>query len=210
MSKTQRYHLTGVQQFFLVLLRIGIGWHFLREGWVKLCHPTWTAIGYLNGSWGPLSPYFREIAGTEWMLNMSNFMMPWLLFLAGLGLMLGLFTRTSIVVAAGLLAMFYAAAPPIEAMPPYDKWMAAAGGFDSAFSWGAYKISLDHALWAGQHMIGNEGNFVIVNKNLVELLALLALLMLDTGRMIGLDAIVRPLFSKPSTESASVKAEVTV
>ena len=202
MLNTPRFNLTGVQQLTLVLLRIGIGWHFLREGWVKLCNPTWTAVGYLRGSWGPLSPYFRQIADNPDLLSFSNFMMPWLLFLAGLGLMLGLFTRTSILAGMGLLAMFYLAAPPIEAMPPYDQWVVAAQGFDSAFSWGAYKVSLDHALWAGQHMIGNEGNYIIVNKNLIELLALLALFTLDTGRMCGLDSILRPLFGKPEEASA--------
>ncbi len=178
------------------------------------------------GSWGPLSPLFRSIGsptgqwsdyfwineGTVgWALSMSNFMIPWLLFLAGLGLMLGLFTRTSILVAAGLLAMFYSAAPPIEAMPPYEQMAVVAGGFDSVFSWGAYKVSLDHALWAGQHMIGNEGNYIIVNKNLIEMLALLALLMLDTGRMIGLDSIVRPLFAKPApANEPPLEAETAV
>ena len=116
MSSTPRYYLTGWQSFFFVLLRIGIGWHFLREGWIKLCDPTWTAVGYLVNSWGPLSPYFRLIGETPWMLNIANFTMPWMLFLSGLGMMLGLFTRSSILLAMVLLVMFYLAAPPIEAV----------------------------------------------------------------------------------------------
>lgn len=195
MSNAPRYHLTGIQQFFLVLLRIGIGWHFLREGIVKLSDPTWTAIGYLSNSWGPLAPIFKGVAETPWMLSMSNFMMPWALTFVGLGLMLGLFTRTAILVGIGLLAMFYSAAPPIEAMPPYAEW-----GVEG-FQWMPYLISLEHAQWAGKHMINCEGNYMYVNKNLIEMLALLALLTLNTGMSCGLDVYVRSWFSKEKSGS---------
>ncbi len=199
MSRTPRYYLTGWQSFFFVLLRIAIGWHFLREGWVKLCDPTWTAVGYLVNSWGPLSPYFRMIGETPWMLNLANFTMPWMLFLSGLGLMLGLFTRSSTLLAMVLLAMFYSAAPPIEAMPPYERW-------GTNFQWVPFKISLDHAQWAGQHMLNTEGNYMIVNKNLIEFLALAALLTINSGMICGLDVYIRQWFAKEEPEEQPAEA----
>jgi uncharacterized membrane protein YphA (DoxX/SURF4 family) len=51
---------------FLVLLRIAIGWHFHNEGWEKI-ESRWkgdrafSAEGFLRGSTGPLSPYFRGL-----------------------------------------------------------------------------------------------------------------------------------------------------
>jgi uncharacterized membrane protein YphA (DoxX/SURF4 family) len=50
-------------KFFLVLLRVVIGWHFLVEGLEKLHNPAWTSEPYLRESVGPLAPKFREIAG---------------------------------------------------------------------------------------------------------------------------------------------------
>ena len=213
--------LTGWQQFFIVLLRIGIGWHFLREGWVKYTHPTFTAKPYLTGSWGPLAPIFNTIAKltwvdtpivnwifhlknaqdptqipawakTAWMLKCADFSMPWLLMIAGAGMMLGLLTRTSIVIALCLLVMFYVATPPIDFAPVAPQVLPETSGFYQPPSdWAAFKFSIDHAQWAGKHQLNTEGNFYIVNKNLVEMLALLALLSLDTGLMAGLDVYLR-------------------
>lgn len=194
MSNAPRYNLTGVQQFFFVLLRIGIGWHFLREGIVKLANPTWSAVGYLTGSWGPFSPIYHYIAQTPWMLDVSNFMMPWSLTFVGLGLMLGVFTRLSILGAIGLLAMFYTAAPAIEAMPYLDTWGKAVLDYR-----GGFLFSVDHAQWAGQHMLNCEGNYMIVNKNLIEMLALFALLTVDSGMSCGFDVYIRKWFSKGSS-----------
>jgi uncharacterized membrane protein YphA (DoxX/SURF4 family) len=52
-------------RYFLVLLRLAIGWHFLVEGWDKLTSPSWSSEVYLQESTGPLSPYFRELAGDQ-------------------------------------------------------------------------------------------------------------------------------------------------
>ena len=211
MNGKPRFYLTGWQQFFVVLLRVGIGWHFLREGIVKLAQPNWTAQGYLMGSWGPLSPIFNTIGtltiketwglstiyqwflskevvsspdllnqalSTHWMLEMSNFLMPWMLTIAGAGLMLGLFTRLSTLIAMTLLAMFYAATPPLDLLPVFNAW-------PQFFS------DIQHAQWAGKHMINTEGNYLIVNKNMLEFLALAALASLDSGLYGGLDNLLR-------------------
>lgn len=206
-NKEPRYHLTNVQQFFFVLLRIGIGWHFLREGWVKLSHPTWTAAGYLYGSWGPFAKYFQQIANDETLMALTDKVMPWALFLVGLGLMLGLFTRLSIIGGIVLLAMFYLAAPPWELTFVTPETMEAAIFADPSQSpWIQFESWLHHAQWAGKFMIGTEGNYVIVNKNLVELLALLALLTVNTGQSIGFDPYIRQ-FLRRGEKSTPAEAE---
>ena len=160
-----RIQFTSLQQTAFVILRIAIGWHFLREGFVKLSHPSWTAA---------------------WM-SFINVFIPWALFLAGLGLMLGLFTRISIVVSMGLLAMFYFATPPW----PWELTIS------SVEEWSTFINSVDHAQWAAQQLIGNEGNYVIVNKNMIEFLALGALLTIDSGKMAGFDVMIHQwLFGK--------------
>jgi uncharacterized membrane protein YphA (DoxX/SURF4 family) len=43
----------------LVALRLGIGWHFFREGTDKIQDPSWTAAHFFTGSKGPLRPLFE-------------------------------------------------------------------------------------------------------------------------------------------------------
>ncbi|GEM_PF-1209197 len=50
-------------RFFLIGLRLVIGWHFLIEGIEKLHTPTWSSEAYLRESSGPLAPRFRALAG---------------------------------------------------------------------------------------------------------------------------------------------------
>ncbi len=50
-------------RYFLVLLRLAIGWHFLIEGIDKLQSDTWSSEAYLRESVGPLAPHFRKLAG---------------------------------------------------------------------------------------------------------------------------------------------------
>lgn len=55
--------------FFLVLLRLAIGWHFFYEGAWKIQsgaggdEPSFSSAGYLKNATGPLGPYFRKLAG---------------------------------------------------------------------------------------------------------------------------------------------------
>lgn len=50
-------------RYFLVLLRLAIGWHFLVEGIDKLNSATWSSEAYLREATGPLAPLFRNLAG---------------------------------------------------------------------------------------------------------------------------------------------------
>src|SRR5262245_56374831 len=55
--------LNSGTRFFLVALRLAIGWHFFIEGVEKLHTPTWSSEPYLRESIGPAAPYFRQLAG---------------------------------------------------------------------------------------------------------------------------------------------------
>jgi uncharacterized membrane protein YphA (DoxX/SURF4 family) len=50
-------------RFFLVALRIAIGWHCFVEGMEKITNPAWSGEAYLRESSGPLAFAFRDIAG---------------------------------------------------------------------------------------------------------------------------------------------------
>jgi thiosulfate dehydrogenase (quinone) large subunit len=114
--------VTGFQQTSLVLLRTLVGWHFLYEGLYKLWAPAWSragapladwsAAGYLRGAAsGPFADLFHALAATR-LLPVLDASMPIALFLVGLSLMLGLFTRVGAWGALGLLSLFYLSSIP--------------------------------------------------------------------------------------------------
>jgi uncharacterized membrane protein YphA (DoxX/SURF4 family) len=45
----------------IALLRIGIGVHFLDEGWSKLEHPKPFSAGFFSNAKGPLAPYYKNL-----------------------------------------------------------------------------------------------------------------------------------------------------
>src|SRR5262249_52037736 len=55
--------MSGWNRFFLVLLRLVIGWHLLFAGVEKFRKDTWSSEGYLREAYGPLAPTFRWVAG---------------------------------------------------------------------------------------------------------------------------------------------------
>src|SRR5262249_17922696 len=50
-------------RFFLIALRVAIGWHCFVEGMEKVSTAGWTSETYLRESIGPLSGLFRGVAG---------------------------------------------------------------------------------------------------------------------------------------------------
>ena len=59
-----RYYPGFLAAFFIILLRIAIGWHFLYEGCEKFestldGKEPFSAEIYLRNATGPLGPYFR-------------------------------------------------------------------------------------------------------------------------------------------------------
>lgn len=149
--------LRKTQLFWLVALRVVIGWHFLYEGLVKLVNPNWSSLGYLLDSDGPLREVFVRMASAPSLLQVVDFMNIWGLTLIGFCLIAGLFERVAITGGIVLLAFYYLSHPPF--------------------------IGLTYAL-------PSEGSYLIVNKTLIELIALVVLLVFPTARRIGLGRLV--------------------
>jgi uncharacterized membrane protein YphA (DoxX/SURF4 family) len=55
--------MSRLTPFFLVVLRLAIGWHVFFAGVEKVRAPNWSSEGYLREASGPLAPQFRELAG---------------------------------------------------------------------------------------------------------------------------------------------------
>jgi uncharacterized membrane protein YphA (DoxX/SURF4 family) len=103
------------------------------------------------------APDWRGWSRLQWVDAITS----WGLIVVGLGLLLGLFTRTCCCAGAAFLLMLYLTASPFPWLPEPSRV---------------------------------EGHYYFVNKNLVEMLALLALGTLPTGCWLGLDGLVRFLY----------------
>jgi len=152
-----KYHYSNNQLWFLVILRVAIGWHFLYEGIVKLLNPNWTAVGYLMDSKGWFAGIFHSIAGNPSAMQVADFLNIWGLILIGLALILGVFTKVAYYSGIALLAMYYLSHPPM---------------LNAAYA------------------IPSEGSYMFINKNLIELLTLVVLMLFPTSRVIGLDRLI--------------------
>ena len=104
------------QIFWLVTLRLVIGWHFLYEGVVKLANPNWSSAGYLLDSQGFLKGFFYWLASDPAILNVVDFLNVWGLIAIGLGLILGLLTRVALWAGIVLLSFYYLSHPPFIGM----------------------------------------------------------------------------------------------
>ena len=146
-------------------MRLGIGLHFLYEGLAKLINPNWSCVGYLLDSEGFMKQFFFNLASRPYLVNVIDFLNIYGLILIGLGLILGLFTRISIISGMVMLALYYLSHPPFIGV----------------------KFSAP-----------SEGSYLIVNKNLVEFIAMGVLYCFPTWREWGVD---RWLFCRRSAVS---------
>lgn len=149
--------ISAYQSFFLVLLRVAIGWHFLYEGLVKVINPDWSSFGYLMDSKGLLAGIFTFMASHKDVLQIVDLINIWGLLLVGLGLILGLFTRLSVICGIILLSLYFLSHPPLAGI---------------------------------QYIFPQEGSYLLVNKTLIEIIALLVLLVFPTGQMAGVDGLI--------------------
>lgn len=143
-----------VQLIFLVLLRVSIGWHMLYEGMVKIINPDWSSFGYLMDSKGIFAGLFQSMASHQGVLQAVDYLNMYGLFLIGLGLIAGLFTRLSVICGIILLSFYFLSHPPLAGI---------------------------------QYIIPQEGSYLLVNKTLIEIIALCVLLVFPTGERAGLD-----------------------
>lgn len=117
MSKSySKQNYSNVQAFFLVTLRVLLGWYFLYEGLVKLANPDWSCVGYLLDSQGPFAGMFTAMAGNMKMVTVVNWLNIWGLTLIGLGLLLGLLTRLSLISGILLLVLYYLSHPALASV----------------------------------------------------------------------------------------------
>jgi thiosulfate dehydrogenase [quinone] large subunit len=165
MSDDMVNRLSSLQQFVLVALRTAIGWHFLYEAYYKITSPAWSPIG------GPLTPwtssgYLRGASGPlaklfQWMI--TRWGAVWIDRTVKVALLL-----IGISLLLGLFTRFGATAALLF-------------------------LSMFYLLYVptlGVPQPNSEGTYLIVNKTLIEAIAVAVLLVFDTGRIAGLDLLL--------------------
>ena len=110
-EKTNRYSYSKTQLFWLVALRVTIGWYFLYEGVAKVMTPGWTSYGYLMDSQGWFAPLFKALAQNQALMPVVDALNIYGLILIGLSLVLGCFEKIGYIGALLLLALYYLSHP---------------------------------------------------------------------------------------------------
>ncbi len=156
--------LSRAQGVTLVLLRTLIGWHFLYEGYYKLVLPAWARGGTPIGKWSAAG-YLAAATGTarRRVPCARRLGGPWIDLAVPIGLAL-----------VGLSLML--------------------GLFTRVGCWGAMLMLALFYLSAipltGAPVPGQEGEYMLVSKNLIELVAVAVILSFRTERIAGLDLLL--------------------
>jgi len=157
--------LSSFQRFALVALRILIGWHFLYEGFYKLMLPGWSRAGQPLAAWSAAG-YLKAASGP---------LAPMLHAMAQSTRMMGV---VDVVVPLALVLVGLSLI---------------AGLFTQAGCAGAAVLLLIFYLSAipttGLPQPNAEGSYLLVNKNLIELVAVLVIASFHTGQIAGLDLL---------------------
>ena len=161
------------QQAALVVLRTLIGWHFLYEGFTKVLSPAWSRDGAPLARFSSAG-YLRGATGplSDLFRGLADSSwLPWLDLLVAWSLVL---------VGLGLMLGLFT--------------QLACGGAIAL-------LALFYLSWLptrGVHQPGAEGSYLLVNKNLIEAVAVFVVLVFRTGRIAGLD-LLRGHVSVPAT-----------
>jgi thiosulfate dehydrogenase [quinone] large subunit len=181
-SKETPSTLSSAQQAALIILRTLIGWHFLYEGYYKLALPAWSAEG------APLRPWtsadFLKAASGPLARLFQYFIdagwTAWIDNTVKIGLLLvGLSLVLGLFTKAGCRAALF---------------------FLTLF----YLLSIP---LAGIPQPGSEGTYLIVNKTLIEAIAVFVLLKFDTGAIAGIDLLIAGRKMKRPVAEQSAVAE---
>lgn len=100
----------SVAGYTLVAVRLLVGYWFLHSGWGKFAFVAgepFTAAGYLQNTQSPIAGLFEVVAGTPWLLEVTNVMIPVGEFLIGFGLILGALVRLAAFFGGVLMVLFY-------------------------------------------------------------------------------------------------------
>lgn len=157
--------LTGFQQLALVLLRTAIGWHFAYEGFYKLMLPGWAPTGQHVAAWSA-DGYLKGATG------------PLAPFFHDLAAQPGTLQVVDVVIPIGLLLV------GLSLMLGLLTQFGCLGAI--AFLATFY---LSQPPLAGMPQAGAEGTYLFVNKNLIELLAVMTILAFRTGAIAGFDQL---------------------
>jgi uncharacterized membrane protein YphA (DoxX/SURF4 family) len=101
-----------IRGLLITVLRVAIGWHFLYEGLIKILAGNWSGSAYLLNTSGFLSGFYHWIANSPVMLQVSDVLNMYGLFLIGLALFLGYAVRIAALSGILLLTLYYFAYPP--------------------------------------------------------------------------------------------------
>jgi thiosulfate dehydrogenase [quinone] large subunit len=150
------------QSLLLVVLRTLIGWHFLYEGYTKLLQPAWGRLGAPVAAWSSAA-YLKAATG------------PFAEFFHWLG-------GTPWIGALDFFVALSLVAVGVSLMLGFFTQVGCLGAFAllSMFYLSAIPMGLPESR--------AEGTYLIVNKNLIEAVAVLVLLSFRTGRIAGLDS----------------------
>jgi len=157
--------LTGFQQVSLIALRTAVGWHFAYEGFYKLMLPGWSRTGQLMAPWSARN-YLLEATG------------PFATAFHGLARGGAMAQAVDLIVPVALLLI------GLSLMLGLLTQAGCAGAM--AFLALFY---LSQPPFTGMPQPGAEGTYLLVNKNLVELLAVAAVMAFRTGAIAGLDQL---------------------
>ncbi len=95
--------MSAPKSYAILALRLVMGWLMFYAGVTKLFDSSWTAAGFLNGSTGPFSAFFKSLAGNA----LVEQLVMWGLVLIGVSLLLGAFVRLSSFFAIVMMVLFY-------------------------------------------------------------------------------------------------------
>jgi thiosulfate dehydrogenase [quinone] large subunit len=100
----------SLSAWFVLALRLMMGYAFFHAGFSKVTEAGWSAKGYLLNAVpaeSPLVGLFHWMGSTPWFAEFLSIAVPWGELLIGLGLLFGAMTRLAAFWGAFMMLMFY-------------------------------------------------------------------------------------------------------
>jgi thiosulfate dehydrogenase [quinone] large subunit len=166
MSDDTTTRLSAWQQFALITLRTVIGWHFLYEAYYKITSPAWSPAGGPLARWTSAG-YLKGASGplaVVFQKLVDHGWTTWIDRSVKIALLL---------IGVSLLLGLFTRIGAVGAL---------------------FFLSLFYLLYVptlGVPQPNAEGTYLIVNKTLIEGIAVIVLLAFDTGRIAGLDLLLK-------------------
>ncbi|USZ69273.1 DoxX family protein [Halorussus salilacus] len=108
---TVRGKAHSLSAWFVLALRLMMGYAFLYSGWDKImAAEPFSAAGYLTGAVpdaSPMAGVFAAMGNTPWFVEFVNVAVPWGELLIGLALIVGAVVRLAAFWGAFMMLMFY-------------------------------------------------------------------------------------------------------